>query len=328
MNLYVISGVTGMTGNELVRQLLPEGHNIIGFDNFFASSVDTIKDVIDNTAFDFFEYDINNPDHMEKIKQTVIDKKTNCEKIIYINCAAVVHTEHFYHVDRTFDTNVLGMKAFLEQAISVGADTYINCSTSEVYSMQSWAEDGVRESDFITMSNAEHSQRTSYATGKLMTEFFIKDAVDKGQIKGCSIRFANVYSKNELYPKHIIPHILFSLKEKGCVELLENSKRNRRTFLHNEDSCSAVIALCNAENALDGTVYNVATNEEITIIDLVSLCAKQLDIKNHEIIYKGYRESDPERRVLNTDKITTRTNWKPSVSLEEGIRQCVMEMNK
>ncbi len=328
MNLYVISGVTGMTGNELVRQLLPEGHKIIGFDNFFASSIDTICDVIDNPAFDFYEYDINNTENMEKIKKLVIDKKAGCEKIIYINCAAVVHTEHFYHVDRTFDTNVLGMKAFLEQAISVGADTYINCSTSEVYSMQSWAEDGVRESDFITMSNAEHSQRTSYATGKLMTEFFIKDAVDKGQIKGCSIRFANVYSKNELYPKHIIPHILFSLKEKGCVELLENSKRNQRTFLHNEDSCSAVIALCKAENALDGTVYNVATNEEITIIDLVSLCAKHLGIKNHEIIFKGYRESDPERRVLNTDKITSRTNWRPSVSLEEGIRQCVMEMNK
>ena len=36
MNLYVISGVTGMTGNELVRQLLERGHSIIGFDNFFA----------------------------------------------------------------------------------------------------------------------------------------------------------------------------------------------------------------------------------------------------------------------------------------------------
>lgn len=327
MELYVISGVTGMTGNELVRQLLKKGHRIIGFDNFFASSVDTIKDVIDNPYFDFYEYDINNPDHMEKIRKEVIDKKAGCERLIYINCAAVVHTEHFYHIDRTFETNVLGMKSFLDQATEVGADVYINCSTSEVYSMQSWAEDGVKESDFITMSNAEHSQRTSYATGKLLTEFFMKDAVDNKKIKGCSIRFANVYSKNELYPKHIIPHILFSLKEKGCVELLENSRKNRRTFLHNEDSCSAVIALCETESALDGTVYNVATDEEITIIDLVSLCAEKLGTKA-EIIFNGYRESDPERRVLNTEKIRTRTNWKPSVTLEEGIMQCVAEMNR
>ena len=36
--LYVISGVTGMTGNELVRQLLGESDEevkIIGFDNFY-----------------------------------------------------------------------------------------------------------------------------------------------------------------------------------------------------------------------------------------------------------------------------------------------------
>ena len=33
-NLYVISGVTGMTGNELARQLVRMGHKVIGFDNF------------------------------------------------------------------------------------------------------------------------------------------------------------------------------------------------------------------------------------------------------------------------------------------------------
>lgn len=327
-NLYVISGATGMTGNELVRQLTAQGHSVIGFDNFFASSLSTVKDVITNPLFTFYEYDLNNAKQMELLKQEVITKKGDFEKLIYINCAAVVHTEHFYYVNRTFKTNVLGMKAFLDQAIEVCADIYINCSTSEVYSMQSWAEDGVRESDYITMADAEHSQRTSYATGKLLTEFFMKDAVDEGKIKGCSIRFANVYSKNELYPKHIIPHILFSLKNTGEVELLENSKVNRRTFLHNIDSCAAVIELSNSESALDGTVYNVATDEEITILDLVKLCGEKLGIDNPKIVFKGYRQSDPERRVLNTDKIRSRTQWVPKVSLNRGIEECVEEINK
>lgn len=44
---------------------------------------------------------------------------------------------------------------------------------------------------------------------KLMTEFFIKDAVDEGKIKGCSVRFANVYSKNELY-QNILSLIFFT----------------------------------------------------------------------------------------------------------------------
>lgn len=326
MKLYIISGVTGMTGNELARKLVLSGNRVIGFDNFFASSLKTIDDIISYDNFTFYEYDLNSEDHMKALKQVVSELKKKYEKLVYINCAAVVHTEHFYHVNRTFETNVIGMKKFLEQAIEVNADIYINCSTSEVYSMNSWnSAGGVAESDYITLANAEHSQRTSYATGKLLTEFFMKDAVQEHKIKGCSIRFANVYSKNELYPKHIIPHIIRQLRDKGCVELLENSKVNKRTFLHNEDSCAAVIALMETESALDGSVYNVATDEEISIIDLVKLCGDKLGIADPKITFKGYRESDPQRRVLSTEKIRTKTNWVPQISLDQGIEMCVKE---
>lgn len=324
--LYVISGVTGMTGNELARKLTAAGDRVIGFDNFFASSLHTVEDILDRELFTFYEYDLNDRKRMQELQKEVLRIRTQYELTVYINCAAVVHTEHFYHVERTFETNVMGMKTFLEQAIAVSADVYINCSTSEVYSMNSWGENGVSESDYITMANAEHSQRTSYATGKLLTEFFMKDAVMEGRIRGCSIRFANVYSKNELYPKHIIPHILNQLKNGGKVELLENSRKNYRTFLHNEDSCAAVIELANTPQALDGSVYNVATDEEIAIIDLVYLCAKLLGIERPEITFSGYREADPERRLLNTDKIRSRTSWRPRITLKQGIAMCVREM--
>lgn len=185
--LYVISGVTGMTGNELARKLVAAGDKVIGFDNFFASSIKTVKDIIDNPNFIFYEYDLNNKEQMNALMRDVMRMKGAYEKLVYINCAAVVHTEHFYHVNRTFETNVIGMKSFLDQAIELGADIYINCSTSEVYSMNSWGENGVSESDYISMANAEHSQRTSYATGKLLTEFFMRDAVMKHKIRGCSI---------------------------------------------------------------------------------------------------------------------------------------------
>ncbi len=327
MNLYVISGVTGMTGNELARQIVKDGHTVLGFDNFFASSIQTVEDLLGKEAFCFYEYDLNCQEQMERLREEVLSRKDDFQQLIYINCAAVVHTEHFYHVNSTFETNVLGMKKFLDQAISLKADIYINCSTSEVYSMNSWNEDGgVAEEDFIVLANAEHSQRTSYATGKLMTEFFMKDAVLEKKIKGCSIRFANVYSKNERYPKHIIPHILIQLKEKGKVELLENSKVNCRTFLHNEDSCSAVLALCKSEEALDGSVYNVATDEEISIVNLVKLCGEKMGLDNPEIIFQGYRASDPERRLLSTKKLRDRTDWAPKIDLNQGIEMCVKEM--
>lgn len=328
-NIYVISGVTGMTGSELARQLIAEGHRVVGFDNFFASSIETVADLLNRDGFTFLEYDINNAEHMATLKALVLEIKDEFRQTIYINCAAVVHTEHFYEVEHTYTTNVVSMREFMEQAIEVKADIYINCSTSEVYSMQSWNENGgVRENDFLSLSTAEHSQRTSYAVGKLLTEFFMKDAVDKGRIKGCSIRFANVYSKHERFAKHIIPHIINELTEKGAVKLLENSRKNRRSFLHNIDSCNAVLALMATDSALDGTVYNVATDEEISIVDLTHIIARKMGIDNPDIIFDGYRASDPERRILNTEKIRTRTGWRPRVSLSEGLDMCIASIEK
>ncbi len=324
-DLYVVSGMTGMTGNELARQVLKKGNEVIGFDNFFASSVKTIGDILDDANLTFFEGDINDAGTLEHLEETVLAKKGTVDRVIYVNCAAVVHTEHFYHVWETFETNVNGMKNFLEQAIRVGAEVFINCSTSEVYSMQSWKEGGVKEDDYLVLATAEHSQRTSYAAGKLMTEFFMKDAVEQGKILGCSLRFANVYSNNELYPKHIIPHIITSLLKEKKVVLLENSRKNRRTFLHNYDSCAAVLAVAESRDStvLDGSVYNVATNEEVSILELVEKCAQQTGTDSYSIEFSGYRLSDPERRVLSSEKLRQRTGWKPGISLDEGIRMCV-----
>ena len=353
--LYVISGVTGMTGNELVRQILAEKKDdfIIGFDNFFCSSIETVCDCLGSERFVFLEYDLNDHTQMKAVEKCVValsagkcfaearellheygggaptqgsvpdDYTGSFDEIVYINCAAVVHTEHFYHVYETYETNVVSMNEFLQQAIRVSARKFINCSTSEIYSMASWNESGgVSESDFISMADAEHSQRTSYACGKMLTEFFMKDAVDEGRILGCSIRFANVYSRNELMPKHIVPHIFNSLKKDGKVVLLENSKKNRRTFLNNYDSCSAVLALVNTDSALDGTIYNVATDEEVTIVELVRMIAEKMGISEPVIEFEGYRESDPERRLLSTKKIRERTGWKPVVSLDWGLTEC------
>lgn len=329
MKLYVISGAAGMTGSELVKQIIEQGDAIIGFDNFFASSIETVKNYLQSPLFHFYEYDLNNFVHMKHIEEEIRNRKKEFTSIVYINCAAVVHTEHFYHVENTFTTNVLGMKSFLEQAISVGSKAFINCSTSEVYSMNSWNENGgIAESDYLLLANAEHSQRTSYATGKLLTEFFMKDAIINGRIQGCSIRFANVYSKNELLPKHIIPYVINSLIDNnGTVVLLENSKKNKRTFLHNIDSCAAVLSLIETPLALDGSVYNVATDEEISILDLVKQCAQKLGIENYKIDFDGYRASDPERRLLSTKKIRSRTNWKPQISLSQGLDMIISFRN-
>ena len=318
----VVSGVTGMTGSELARQLLARGHCVVGFDNEFASSRTSIRDIAESDDLHVFDYDLTDAAAMQELEAFVSSTARGCE-LAYVNCAAVVHTKHFYEPSSTFETNVVAMKAFLEQAIRLQAACFVNCSTSEVYSLASFAEGGVRESDPLCIAGVELSQRASYAVGKLLTEFFLKEACLAGRIRGCSIRFANVYSNDELLPEHIIPYTIQTLARGPRITLLENARRTSRTFLHNRDSCSAVLALMETDAALDGSAYNVGTDEEIEIVALVEKIAAVMGVDGLRVTFEGVRTADPERRLLNTEKLRSRTGWAPTVSLDEGIRMCV-----
>ena len=48
-----------------------------------------------------------------------------------------------------------------------------------------------------------------------------------------------------------------------------------------------------------------------------------MGIDDPVIEFSGYRASDPERRLLSTEKIRTRTAWKPAVTLEKGLDECI-----
>ena len=84
-----------------------------------------------------------------------------------------------------------------------------------------------------------------------------------------------------------------------------------------------MLALAGTDSALDGTVYNVATDEEISMVDLARLCGAKMGIAEPVIEFEGYRESDPERRLLSTEKIRTRTSWRPVVDLDKGLDECI-----
>ena len=190
--VVVISGVAGMTGSKVAEFLLKKGIVVLGFDNFFCGSREVINRLSVYKNFVFFEYDICNQKQMDDLFKFIRNSFSDQDRYL-LNCAAVVHTKHFYHPDDTFQTNVIAMKDILERCIKDGFKRYINCSTSEIYSMKSFEDGGVKESDAVLMATAEQSLRTSYAAGKLLTEFFMKDAVEQQHIKGCSIRFARLH---------------------------------------------------------------------------------------------------------------------------------------
>ena len=78
-----------------------------------------------------------------------------------------------------------------------------------------------------------------------------------------------------------------------------------------------------SDHALDGSVYNVGTTEEVNIVDLVKRVASFMRICKPKIEFKVSRTADPRRRLLSVEKIHRMVGWESKVSLNDGLRMCI-----
>ncbi len=105
------------------------------------------------------------------------------------------------------------------------------------------------------------------------------------------------------------------------MELLKIQEKIDVLSLHNIDSCRACACIIKLTGCFRRFVYNVKLRmEEISIVDLVGLIGTKMGIEKPAILFSGYRASDPERRILNTDKIRQRTCGEPVVNLSQRFR--------
>jgi nucleoside-diphosphate-sugar epimerase len=71
-----------------------------------------------------------------------------------------------------------------------------------------------------------------------------------------------------------------------------------------------------------GDVVNIGTNSEISIQELITKIEKISGRKVKSVEDKERirpEKSEVERLVSSNEKILSKTNWKPEISLEEGL---------
>ena len=120
MKTILISGCAGFLGQNLVKNLI-SNYKIIGIDNFYSSSLDSINPFISHDNFKFIEADIIS---LPNINDDI--------DIIYnLACPA---SPPVYQRDPIFtlNTNYNGTKNLLELA-KLKSSIFIQASTSEVY---------------------------------------------------------------------------------------------------------------------------------------------------------------------------------------------------
>jgi GDP-L-fucose synthase len=139
-----------------------------------------------------------------------------------------------------------------------------------------------------------------------------------------SVMPCNLYGPGDnfdLNTSHVLPALIRKFHEAKKSDLSEvevwGTGKPMREFLYVEDLAEALIYL--SENYSSGEIINVGSGEDISISDLSNTIAKVVG-------YTGNIRFNPEypdgtyRKVMDVSRIIE-TGWKPSTTIEEGIKK-------
>lgn len=195
----------------------------------------------------------------------------------------------------------------------------INLGSSCIYPLG--AAVPIRESSL--MSGALEPTNSPYAMAKL-TAIEMGDAISKEYgHKIFNLMPTNLYGPNDNFSpdeSHVIPgliHRMHLAKIKNEKEFaVWGTGSPLREFLFVDDLSNAIQFFI--ENDVDEGLYNIGSNDEITIKDLVSLI-KNIVEYDGEIVYDKTKPDGNPRKLLDSSKIKN-LGWEPKIDLLNGLK--------
>lgn len=267
---------------------------------------------------------------VEFVHGDIRDQKSVLSLFQEHNIEAVVHLAALSHVDNSFgnsiaftDTNVTGTHVLLETAMQVWAASnkemqsflFLHISTDEVYG---------------SCEKTAHQEHLSllqptnpYSATKAAAEMLAGAYRCSYKLPVVISRLNNVYGPRQ-YPEKVIPKFILRLKH-GLLPRLQGSGKQKRTFLYCTDAARALLMLF--QNADVGQVYNVGTNDEISVVDLATklttALAPQRLAQGASFDCDEDRPFNDQRYYIDASRIEKEIGWTKKVSFEEGLQKTI-----
>jgi dTDP-glucose 4,6-dehydratase len=233
----------------------------------------------------------------------------------------VFHFAAQSHVDNSFTSplgftmdNTYGTHALIEACRRhIPNVEFIHFSTDEVYGESKTDEPFTEELGVLRPTNP-------YSASKAAAEMIIRSYIESFGMNIKIIRCNNVYGPNQ-YPEKLIPKFIRLLKNnEKCTIHGVNSANVRRAFMHVYDVVDAVEVVW--KNGKPGEVYNIASDDELSVMDVTKLIIKT--IKNTEDYDKWieYIEDRPfnDKRYYICAKKLKELGWKQKRTREDLIK--------
>ena len=133
----------------------------------------------------------------------------------------------------------------------------------------------------------------------------------------------NLYGPNDNYDlqnSHVLPALIRKFYEaktegKPSVEIWGTGKP-KREFLHVDDLADAVFFLMQHYDSPE--IVNVGTGEDQSIRELAELIKRSIGYEG-ELEFNTEKPDGTPRKLLDTSRLTN-LGWKPSITLEEGVK--------
>jgi len=304
-----ITGGAGFIGSNLVDRLMSLGHTVSVYDNLSSGKKKFVEQHLNNKKFRFIQADVldfktlnkslkngydivfhlsSNPDISRSIKQPDLD--------LYQGIIAT------FNVIESMRQNNIKKIVFLS-----GSGIYGDIG--DKYASENYGP-------LIPIS--------MYGASKLSAEGLISAYSHMFDMKSWIFRLANIVGPRLTHG--VIYDFINKLKNNSNELLVLGDGKQSKSYLHVNDTIDAIL-LCLKRSNDNVNIFNVASNNYITVTEIANIVIREMKLKNVKLKYtggkRGWKGDVPVVR-LDTTKIN-KLNWKPKLNSYEAVTKAVKE---
>ena len=293
----LVAGATGLAGSAIVREFKKRNRDVIGISSKDLNLLDR------NATFEYFH---------------------NLKPSIVIDAAAKVGGIHANktHPVEFLSNNIQIQTNLMDASHSVSVKRFVFLGSNCIYPKN--CPQPIKENYILT--GPLEVTNSAYAVAKLAGIELIKSYRKEYGYNWISVMPINLYGPNDnfdLENSHVFPALIRKFTDAVKIDskfvTIWGSGRPRREFLHSDDLANAIF-LCLEKYDSDEHI-NIGTGSDITIKELSEKISNITQFKG-EIKWDLSREDGTPQKLLDIQKIS-KLGWKPTISLEEGIKSTV-----
>lgn len=314
--VWLISGVAGFIGSNLLESLLKLNQRVVGLDNFSTGYQCNLDEVQNSVApeqwanFNFIKGDIRNID----------DCRRGCEGVNY-----VLHQAALGSVPRSIENpiatnqnNIDGFLNMLVAARDAQVSRFVYAASSSTYG------------DHPDLPKIEHKigrPLSPYAVTKLVNELYADVFARTYGFRSIGLRYFNIFGRRQnpsgAYAA-VIPKWIVSLINSEPVHINGDGDTSRDfCYVDNAVQANLLAATTTNENALN-EVYNVAVGDRTSLNQLYiylrdSLAQKLPHLNSVKPVYRDFRTGDVRHSLADISKGHKLLGYLPSHKVREGL---------